>query len=159
MGSLNSWNVKNRQNFFSRQYNQIRKVALVVGFNYNNFELFGLVTWYSWSLESLARVKPKVDDSRAHDNYLKNLKSENFLQQKAAINATFRIWFYCLEKKFRRFYRGSTWTVQDFILCMGSLWAWLFIKKNHKSSDVELMTFVHYGVCYQQTADRDRCRT
>ena len=44
--------------------------------------------------------KPPVDDSRDHDGHVTNSKSSKFLQRKAATNATFRIRFYCLEKKY-----------------------------------------------------------
>ena len=35
---------------------------------------------------------------RAYNTHATNSKSSKFLQQMAAINVTFRIWFYCLEK-------------------------------------------------------------
>ena len=35
--------------------------------------------------------RQNADDSSVHDKHVKNLKSENFLQQKAAINVTFSI--------------------------------------------------------------------
>ena len=37
---------------------------------------------------------------KAHDGHVTNPKSSKFLQQKTATIATFRIAFYCLEKKF-----------------------------------------------------------
>ena len=47
------------------------------------------------------------NDPRAHHGDVMSSKSSKFLQQKFATNATFRIWFYCPGKNFRRFYSAS----------------------------------------------------
>ena len=50
----------------------------------------------------LINLKPSVDDFRVHDDHVKNSKCAKFLQQKAATNATIRIWFYCKRARKRR---------------------------------------------------------
>ena len=91
--------------FFSRQFflHIKSKSETLIGcrFCLKNLELLGLV----------GQEKPPVDDSRAHDGHLANSRSSKFLKQKVTTEATtdaiFRIQFYCVEKKFHRFYTGS----------------------------------------------------
>ena len=54
---------------------------------------FVLATWWSWILESSSRGITLVLEP--YDVRVTNSKCSKFLQEKATINATFRIWFYC----------------------------------------------------------------
>ena len=67
---------------------------MVAVFCCKNFELFESVTWLSSTLEPSSWRFSRSSASRSYDHHVINAKSWQFLQQKAATNATFRIWFY-----------------------------------------------------------------
>ena len=104
MISINSWNQKNPWKLFSRQLNVILKIVGIRTFCGKNFELFGSTKWPLMGSRMQTGTWAASGILEHTSDHLVDPKSSKFLSQKVLTKATFRIGFYCLEKKVPRIF-------------------------------------------------------